>query len=264
MMKNRRRFLHSAGWGLLGLTASSALSAVTTPARAQSSGLSAQWLGHTCFLFSGSGIRVLVNPFRTLGCTAGYRLPRPSADIVLISSQLFDEGAAENLPGAPPVLFEPGPQFQTLKGREFEFKGIGIAHDRKGGRQFGTNVAWSWTQGGIRILHLGGAAAPIEIEQQILMGRPDVMMVPVGGGPKAYNPQEALAAIQTLRPRLAVPTHYRTQAADPTACDIVPLEDFLAINPYPVSRLGGSTLSLSPGGLPPEGETVVRVLSYGF
>ncbi|NJL03230.1 MAG: MBL fold metallo-hydrolase [Spirulinaceae cyanobacterium RM2_2_10] len=259
-MKNRRQLLRYAGLGLLSYAATSALPQL---ARAQNSGLSVQSLGHTCFLFSGSGIRVLVNPFRTLGCTAGYRLPRPSADIVLISSQLFDEGAAENLPGAPPILFEPGPQFQALKGIEFEFQGIGIAHDRQGGRRFGTNVAWSWTQGGIRILHLGGAAAPIEIEQQILMGRPDVMFVPVGGGPKAYNPQEALAAIQTLRPRIAVPTHYRTQAADPTACDIVPLEDFLAINPYPVSTLG-STLSLSPGGLPPEGQTAVRVMNYAF
>jgi len=262
-MKNRRQFLRAAGWSLLGCASSIAVASLPRSARAQSSGLSAQSLGHTCFLFVGDGLRVLVNPFRTLGCTAGYRLPRPTADIVLISSQLFDEGAAENLPGSPPILFEPGPQFQTLKGREFEFKGIGIAHDRKGGRRFGTNVAWSWQQGGINILHLGGAAAPIEIEQQILMGRPDLMLVPVGGGPKAYNPQEALAAIQTLRPRIAVPTHYRTEAADPTACDIVSLEEFLALNPYPVSRVG-SALSLSPGSLPPEGETVVRVVSYAF
>ena len=261
MLKNRRRFLHVAGLGLLGYAGSAAL-ATLPRAQAQSSSLSIQWLGHTCFLFSGEGVRVLVNPFRTLGCTAGYRLPRPSADIVLISSQLFDEGAADNLPGNPPILFEPGPQFQTLKGREFEFKGIGLAHDRKGGRRFGTNVAWGWRQGGINILHLGGAAAPIEIEQQILMGRPDLLLVPVGGGPKAYNPQEALAAIQTLRPRIAIPTHYRTQAADPAACDIVPLEEFLALNPYPVSRLGGDTITLSPGNLP--AETVVRVLSYAF
>jgi len=28
------------------------------------------------------------------------------------------------------------------------------------------NVAWRWTQAGISIVHLGGAAAPIELEQE--------------------------------------------------------------------------------------------------
>nr|MDJ0728164.1 MBL fold metallo-hydrolase [Prochloraceae cyanobacterium] len=35
------------------------------------SSVSLQWLGHTCFLFTGGGLRVLVNPFSTIGCTAG-------------------------------------------------------------------------------------------------------------------------------------------------------------------------------------------------
>jgi L-ascorbate metabolism protein UlaG (beta-lactamase superfamily) len=41
-------------------------------------------------------------------------------------------------------------------------------------------VAWQWTQSGIKILHLGGAAAPIALEQKILMGSPDLALVPVG------------------------------------------------------------------------------------
>ena len=48
-----------------------------------------------------------------------------------------------------------------------QIQGIAIDHDRQGGKRFGTNVAWQWTQGGIKILHLGGAAAPINIEQKM-------------------------------------------------------------------------------------------------
>lgn len=62
-------------------------------------GLSLQWFGHTCFLFTGSGQRVLVNPFRPIGCTKGLRPPRVTADIVMISSRLLDEGYIEGLPG---------------------------------------------------------------------------------------------------------------------------------------------------------------------
>ncbi|MEC4804386.1 MAG: MBL fold metallo-hydrolase [Jaaginema sp. PMC 1079.18] len=251
----RRKLLHYGG--VSALTAAAALT-VKPSAQAQTRGMNLKWLGHTCFLFSGSGKRILVNPFRTIGCTAGYRLPRVPADLVLISSQLFDEGAAENLPGNPDILFEPG----AYEAAGIRFQGIAIAHDRVGGRRFGENVAWVWNQGGVKILHLGGAAAPIEIEQQILMGRPDILLLPVGGGPKAYNAQEAFAAMQLLNPRLVIPTHYRTQAAG-TQCDIEGLETFLSlVDSAKVSRINSDSLTVAAADLP--SETAVRVLRYSF
>jgi L-ascorbate metabolism protein UlaG (beta-lactamase superfamily) len=216
-------------------------------------------LGHTCFLFTGGGTKILVNPFRTIGCTAKYRPPKVAADLVLISSQLLDEGAVEDLPGNPKLIYEPGVyEFKGIK-----FQGIAIPHDRKGGKQFGTNVAWQWQQAGINILHLGGAAAPITIEQKILIGRPDVALVPVGGGAKAYNAEEAKQAIQTINPKLIIPTHYRTQAADEATCDISPLDNFLTVmNGMTVRRSNSDTISLSPGNLPENG--AIQVLSYKF
>jgi L-ascorbate metabolism protein UlaG (beta-lactamase superfamily) len=228
-------------------------------ANAQSSGLSVQWLGHTCFLFTGGGSKILVNPFRTIGCTAGYRLPKVAADLVLISSQLLDEGVVDGLPGNPKLVYEPGVyDFQGIK-----FQGISTDHDRKGGKQFGKNTVWAWKQGGISILHLGGAAAPISIEQKILMGRPDVALIPVGGGPKAYNAQEAKQAIAVLNPKIIIPTHYRTQAADAAACDISPLDDFLNLMPgVTVRRSNGDSVALNANKLPETGE--IQVLSYKF
>lgn len=229
-------------------------------ANAQSSGaLSIQWLGHSCFSFTGSGVRILVNPFRAVGCTAKYRPPKVAADLVLISSQLLDEGAVEGLPGNPKLIYEAGVyEFQGIK-----FQGIAIDHDRKGGKQFGINNAWSWKQGGVNILHLGGAAAPISIEQKILMGRPDVALIPVGGGAKAYNPQEAKQAIQILNPKLVIPTQYRTQAADTASCDISPVDDFLtAVQGMNVRRSNGDTITIGSGSLPENG--AIQLLSYKY
>lgn len=223
-------------------------------------GLAVKWLGHTCFLFSGGGLQILVNPFRTLGCTAGYRQPQVNADLVLISSQLLDEGAAGGLPGNPRILFEPG----AYKVGGIELQGISIPHDRVGGRRFGNNIAWQWQQAGVNILHLGGAAAPIGLEQKILMGSPDVVFVPVGGGPKAYNPQEAKQAINVLSPKIVIPTHFFTEAADPETCDIVPVDQFLNLmEGIPVNRLNSDTISIKPGNLPQNGSTI-KVLSYTF
>jgi L-ascorbate metabolism protein UlaG (beta-lactamase superfamily) len=254
----RRQLLRYAGTGLMA-TLGTGLTYGLPAVQAQTGGLGIQWLGHTSFLFTGDGLRILANPFRTLGCTAGYRSPKVATDLVLISSQLLDEGAVEIVPGNPRLLYESG-VFQVNKKR---IQGIRIDHDRVGGRRFGDNVAWLWNQGGINILHLGGAAAPISLEQQILMGRPDLLLLPVGGGPKAYNPEEAKQTIQTLKPRIVIPTHYRTQAAkDP--CDLVGLDAFLSLmEGTPIRRLNSDSTTLRSADLPKDG-TIIQVMSYRF
>lgn len=254
----RRQFVQYAGAGAL---TSLGLGFTSGLAQAQAGGLSVQWLGHSCFLFSGGGKRILVNPFRSLGCTAGYRPPKVAADLVMISSQLLDEGAVEILPGNPRLLYEPG--VYQLSGTQIE--GIRTDHDLVGGKRFGINVVWKWQQGGINILHLGGAAAPISVEQKILMGRPDLLLIPVGGSPKAYDPQAAKQAIDILQPRVIVPTQYLTQAAnkDRARCDLVAVDTFLSVmGGTPVRRVGNS-ISLSPRDLPANG-MVINVMSYSF
>ncbi len=261
-MMKRRQLMRYAGPSLLTavLTARAAsLQASVAVPKAES--LSIEWLGHTCFMFTGEGQRILVNPFRTLGCTARYRPPNVEADVVLISSQLLDEGAIESLPGKPQLLYQPG---AYNIGSQIQIQGIKTDHDREGGRRFGTNVAWCWNQAGIKILHLGGVAAPISIEQKILMGTPDVVFIPVGGGPKAYNPSEAKQALTVLNPKLVIPTHYRTAAADANACDIVMVNEFLALmDGMSVRRIDGDAIALSAADLPENGSEI-KVLSYEF
>ena len=255
----RRQLIQFAGAGFLAALGNGLVS-TWQAAQAQSGPLSIQWLGHTSFLFTGGGQRILVNPFRPIGCTAGYRAPQVQADLVMISSRLFDEGYVDGLLGDPRLLSEPG-IFQL---QNIQIQGVPVPHDREGGRRFGTNVIWRWTQGGLNIVHLGGAAGPIEFEQQVLLGRPDVLFIPVGGGPKAYTPQEARQAIQTLNPKLIVPMHYRTQAADANACDIEPLDNFLSImDGVEVRRINGDALTLSAADVPSSGSRIV-VFSYPF
>ncbi len=240
--------------GILGIGGLAKSQAQSKP----SNSLLVQYLGHTCFLFTANGFRILVNPFRTIGCTAGYRLPKVEADLVLVSSQLWDEGAAEGLPGNPKVLYEAG--VYEING--LKIQGISTLHDRKGGRQFGINVAWRWTQGGIRILHLGGAAAPIELEQKILMGSPDLALIPVGGGPKAYNPEEAKQAMAVLNPRIMIPTQYLTTAADKSSCELTGVESFLElVKGMNIKTISDGSLRVQASDLPKEG-TLIRVLDY--
>ena len=222
------------------------------------SAVTIQYLGHTCFLFTANDLKVLVNPFRPIGCTAGYELPDTKPDLVLISSFLLDEGSVESVPGNPQVFTEAG-DYQ-LKG--VQFQGITTLHDREGGRRFGNNIAWRWNQGGVTILHLGGAAAPISLEEKILMGTPDVLLIPVGGGVKAYNPAEAKKAIETLKPKVVIPTQYLTSAADKANCDLVAVDEFLALSQgMEIKKLDTSRIAIKPSDLPQD-RTVIRVLNY--
>lgn len=253
----RRQFVRYAGTGLLSAIGTGLTSGVESY-QAQTNSLSVQYLGHTCFLFTGSGKRILVNPFRSQGCTAGYRAPRVDSDLVLISSQLLDEGAVDLVPGNPRLLYESG----AYEVSGLKIQGIGTDHDRIGGKRFGRNIAWKWNQGGVSVLHLGGIAGAITLEQKILMGTPDVVMIPVGGGAKAYNPEEAKEALRVLNPKIVIPTQYRTQAAK-NQCDLGALDTFLnAMSGTPVKR-GGNTIALQRRDLPKEG-MVIQVLSYKF
>ena len=252
----RRQLLRYVGIGTLAAVGGTLLSPQSYQAQ-NSPQLEIEWLGHTAFLFKSDEHRVLVNPFRPMGCTAGYPAPEVNADLVMISSQLFDEGGGvANLPNDPRVLFESGSyQFQGMS-----IEGISMPHDREGGRRFGTNVAWKWEQAGLNILHLGGAAAPFETEERILMGRPDILILPVGGSPKAFTPELAKRAMERLRPRLVIPSHYLTEAADEDNCDLVGVEEFTdLLDGTPYQQVNGNQISLTVNDLPEQ--TEIRVMN---
>jgi L-ascorbate metabolism protein UlaG (beta-lactamase superfamily) len=253
----RRQLIGYAGAGLITAVVTNLGDPV--PVNAQYSGVSIQWLGHTCFLLNTGNVKILINPFNTLGCTAKYRLPNVPSDLVLISSQLLDEGAIDKISGNPKLVYQPG----VYEFRGVKFQGITTDHDRNGGKRFGKNVAWKLNQGGINLLHLGGSAAPITLEQKILMGRPDVLFIPVGGSAKAYNAQEAKDAIAVLNPKLVIPTHYRTQAADDGKCDITPVDDFLTLmQGVNIRRSNSDSIVINSQNLPKN--TEIQVLSYKF
>jgi L-ascorbate metabolism protein UlaG (beta-lactamase superfamily) len=255
----RRQFIQLAQGGLIStLTAvgAIALDRNLSPAYSQNKSknspsnsggpLTIEWLGHMSFLISGGGRTILTHPFKPAGCTANKPQPKAAADLVLISSRLLDEGYIDGLAKKDRILSQPG----SYNVQGINIQGIRMDHDRLGGRRFGTNVAWRWQQAGIRILHLGGAAAPIEADQRILIGRPDVVIVPVGGGPKGYTAAEAQAVVSALNPRLVIPSHYRTGKAG-SSCELSPVDEFLTLmSGAKVQKLGGSSLQLTASSLP--------------
>ncbi|MFM9048132.1 MAG: MBL fold metallo-hydrolase [Cyanobium sp.] len=219
-------------------------------AQAAGGGVQITSFGHSSLLIEGGGARVLLNPFRAVGCAAGLAEPRVSADVILASSLLKDEGASV---ASGRLLSKPG----SYKVAGLQIAGIGVPHDRVDGRRFGQSTVWRWRQGGLDFAHLGGTAGAITPADRVLLGRPDVLVIGVGGGAKVYTGAEAAAVVRELNPRRVIPVQFLRGGKSPANCDQGGMQPFLEALGNPTVRQAGSTLSLTP---PLGDNTVVEVM----
>ena len=227
------------GRAALPLAAATALAGMSVIS-VQAAGVSITSYGHSALLIRGGGQSVLVNPFRAVGCAQGLSEPRVSASVTLASSELPDEGARI---GGGTYLSKPG----SYRVGGLDLEGFSAPHDRMGGRRFGDATIWRWQQGGLNFAHLGGTAAPLSGEDRVLLGRPDVLIIGVGGGGKVYNGEEAAEVVRQLNPRRVIPVQYVNGEA-PDGCDQGGVQPFLDAMSGSQVRQVGPTLSL-PGNL---------------
>ncbi len=215
----------------------------------QAAGVSITSYGHSALLIRGGGQSVLVNPFRAVGCAAGLAEPRVSANVTLVSSELPDEGARI---GGGTYLSKPG----SYRVGGMDLEGFSAPHDRMGGRRFGNATIWRWQQGGLNFAHLGGTAAPLSGEDRVLLGRPDVLIIGVGGGGKVYDGEEAAEVVRQLNPHRVIPVQYVNGEA-PSGCDQGGVQPFLDAMGGTQVRQVGPSLSL-PSNL--NDSTVIEVM----
>jgi L-ascorbate metabolism protein UlaG (beta-lactamase superfamily) len=72
----------------------------------------------------------------------------------------------------------------------------------------------------------------------VLLGKPDVLIIGVGGGAKVYNGSEAAAVVRDLAPRRVIPVQY-VSGKTPKGCDQGGVDPFLqAMAGTPVKRVG--------------------------
>ena len=189
--------------------------------------------GHSSILIRGKDQSVLLNPFRAVGCASGLVEQNISADIILASSLLPDEGAKTSK-----GLFIVKPGSYRIKGLSFE--GFSSPHDRLGGRRFGMSTLWRWKQNGLTFAHLGGAASSLTIQDRILLGNPDVLFIAVGGGAKVYDAKEAANVVAVLQPKIVIPVQYQRKGKNKIpSCDQQGVEPFLeAMKDYKVRKVG--------------------------
>ena len=80
-------------------------------------------------------------------------------------------------------------------------------------------TVWSWEQNDLKIVHMGGAAGDIDINSQIILSRPDILFISIGGGIKSYDGKEASRIVKLLKPNVVIPVHFARGKKFNKECD---------------------------------------------
>jgi len=207
------------------------------------------YYGHACFLLSAAdGTSILIDPFNT---ECGYPIPDVAPTAVTVSHEHFDHNHVAMAKGSPTVIrgLAPGGDWARVNTAvgEVRITTVPTYHDASRGAERGRNAVFIYEVEGMRVVHLGDLGHTLDADQAGAIGRPDVLMVPVGGH-YTIGPEEATQVVEQLAPRLVIPMHYKTPAT--AGWPIGPVDPFLSGKPNVAHR--GHTVTIRPADLPPQ------------
>ena len=176
-----------------------------------------EWYGQSAFRLTDGERTVFIDPFDDLSALRGrgLRWDYPpitgvSADLVLVTHDHLDHNGVGAIGGEPAVLRIAG----THESPVGEVVGIASEHDDAAGTQRGPNTLFVFSLGGMRVAHLGDLGQTALREAQLAaLGRVELLLTPVGGGP-TIGAEQAAAIAEAVEAKLVVPAHYRTERID--------------------------------------------------
>lgn len=162
-----------------------------------------KWLGHSCFkITSKNGIRIVTDPFDD---NVGYKLPAVETDIVTISHGHFDHNFIDCIMGNFEVVNKVG----NFYIKDVPITGIHTYHDDEQGAKRGDNIVYTFEIDDLKICHLGDLGHVLTPSQIEMIGKVDILLIPVGGV-YTINSEGALNVVKQLNPSIVIPMHYKT------------------------------------------------------
>jgi L-ascorbate metabolism protein UlaG (beta-lactamase superfamily) len=207
------------------------------------------WHGHSCFELQGKSITVVTDPFKGIG------IPEPKADgdIVLCSHSHQDHNNAKPVLGKEGRVLEGFVGSKELKG--ITIKGVAAFHDEAAGSERGKNSIYVFNLDSVRFCHLGDLGHELSRSEIEEIGRVDVLFVPVGGY-FTIGPETATKVCEQLKPKIAIPMHYRMPELR-QMFDLLKTVDVFLGEKKNIERLRGPAVEIEQSKLPKEMKIIV-------
>lgn len=205
--------------------------------------LQIRWHGHSCFGITNE-ITLVTDPHD--GKSIGIHAPSVTGDIILVSHDHYDHNSVKS------VEKEGSKVITDTRKRNIsnvEIKGIESFHDECCGEKRGSNTIYKFTMENITFCHMGDLGHDLDEETVQKIGDVDILFIPIGGT-FTLDVKQAWRIIKKVKPRIAVPMHYKIGGL---SLPITGIEPFLEESKYEILKVGNE-IDIEKEDLPEEPE----------
>lgn len=205
--------------------------------------LQIRWHGHACFEITNE-LTLVTDPHD--GKSIGIPAPSVTGDIILVSHDHYDHNSVKTVEkeGSKVITDERKRNISNV-----EIRGIESFHDECHGEKRGANIIFKFTMGDITFCHLGDLGHELDEETVQKIGDVDILFIPIGGT-FTVDAEHAWNIINMIKPKIAVPMHYKIGGL---SLPIAGIDPFLEKNKYKILKVGNE-IDIEKEDLPEEPE----------
>jgi L-ascorbate metabolism protein UlaG (beta-lactamase superfamily) len=211
--------------------------------------LQIRWHGHSCFEITND-VTIVTDPHD--GRSIGIPAPSVTGDIILVSHNHYDHNSVKSVEKEDSKIIT-DERKRTIG--NVQISGIPAFHDTAHGERRGNMVLYKFTCDDITFCHLGDLGHELDEKTIQLIGKVDILFIPVGGN-YTIDAEQAWRVIHTLKPKIAIPMHYRIEGL---SIPIAGVDPFLEKNRYKILKVGNE-IDIEKDELPKEPEVWVFTL----
>ena len=205
--------------------------------------LQIRWHGHSCFEITNE-VTLVTDPHD--GKSIGIHAPSVTGDIVLVSHDHYDHNSVKSVEkdGSKIVTDTRKRNISNV-----EIKGFETFHDESHGEKRGNNIIYKFTMEDIAFCHMGDLGHDLDENTVQKIGDVDILFIPIGGT-FTLDATQAWRLIKKVKPRIAVPMHYKIGGL---SLPITEIEPFLEKSKYEIFKVGNE-IDIEKEDLPDEPE----------
>ena len=179
------------------------------------------YFGHSCFKIEfDEGLSVVTDPYTGVG----YELPQGiAAEVVTCSHRHFDHDYLQGIRILQTALTQSGKFTLNAENGVLSVEGFESFHDEKCGVLRGKNIVFELNYNGITVCHMGDIGEPVQDVLADKIGRPDILLIPVGGT-YTIDAKQAKEYVDRIMPSVVIPMHYKTKGLN---LDIDKADEFI-------------------------------------